>query len=169
MMGSFIISFSGKEYIPSGVFPAAVTYLLSQRVQQQWNIVFEFTSRTVMYFRVGTDYIELRETNSFIKMAVCTDHPRIEQESFISYRDAVLTSIAESYKRLYDVGDITGVLTVGVTCPIWAHRGLNDHFAHLARSGERVCVICRVKEKGCTLKSRQKELFDRLNHPVSPS
>ena len=167
-MGSFIISFSGKEYIPSGVFPAAVTYLLSQRVQQQWNIVFEFTSRTVMYFRVGTDYIELRETNSFIKMAVCTDHPRIEQESFISYRDAVLTSIAESYKRLYDVGDITGVLTVGVTCPIWAHRGLNDHFAHLARSGERVCVICRVKEKGCTLKSRQKELFDRLNHPVSP-
>ena len=29
MIDLFVVSFSGKECIPSGVFPAAVTYLLS--------------------------------------------------------------------------------------------------------------------------------------------
>ena len=121
-----------------------------------------------MYFSVGADYLELRETNTFIKMVVCSDLPWIDQESFVSYRDAVLTSIAESYKRLYHVEDITGVLTVGVICPFWAHRGLNNHFARLARSGERICAKCRVKEERHTLKSKQRKLFDGLSHPVSP-
>ena len=160
---SFVISFSGKEYIPSGVFPAAVTYLLSQR---KWAVVYTFTSRTLMYFKIGTDYVELRETNSFIKMVVSSDCPKIDQESYIFYRDAVLTSIAESYKRLYDVKDTTGVLTVGVPCP--SHKGLNDHFAHLARSGDRINATCQVKVKGCALKRRQRKLFRELSHPVSP-
>ena len=164
-MEPFIISFSGKEYIPSGVFPSAVTVLLSI---QKWTLVHHFTSRTLMYFSAGTYYVELRETNSFIEMVVSSDLLSIDEESFISYRDAVLTSIAESYKRLYHVKDTTGVLTVGVPCSFWAHRGLNDHFAHLARSGEGVCVTCRVKEKGYTLNRRQRKLFDGLNHPVSP-
>ena len=163
-MEPFIISFSGKEYIPNGVFPAAVTVLLSI---QKWILVNQFTSRTLMYFSAGTNYVELSETNSFIKMVVSSDLLSIDEESFISYRDAVLTSIAESYKRLYHVKDTTGVLTVGVPCSFWAHRGLTDHFAHLARSGEGVCVTCRVKEKGYTLNRRQRKLFNGLNHPVS--
>ena len=164
-MDSLVISFSGKEYIPSGVFPAAVTYLLSDR---KWTILHEFTSRTLMYFRVGTDYVELTETNSFTKMVVSSDLPNIGYQSFISYRDTVLTSLAQSYKRLYDVEDITGVLTVGVPCPLWAHRGANDHFAHLARSGDRMCTTCPVKEKGFSLKKKQKDLFHGLSCPVSP-
>ena len=163
-MESFVISFSEKEYIPSGVFPAAVTFLLSQR---KWNIVHRFTSRTLMYFSVGTDYVELKETNSFIEMVVSSDQQSIDQVSFISYRDAVLTSIAESYKRLYDVKDTTGVLTVGVPCP--SHKRLNDHFAHLVSSGDRIGATCQVKVKGCTLKWRQRKLFDGLCHFVSPS
>ena len=163
-MESFVISFAGKEYIPSGVFPAAVTYLL---LDENWIVVPEFTSRTLMYFCVGSDNIELRETNSFIKMVVSSELLSIDQQAFISYRDAVLTSIAESYKKLYNVKDTTGVLTVGVPCPFWAHKGLNDHFAHLARFGERICATCQVKEKESDLDWKQKELFDRLNHPVS--
>ena len=162
-MGSLIISFSGKEYIPSGVFPAAVTYLLSDR---KWTILHEFTSRTLMYFRVGPDYVELRETNSFIEMVVTSDLPKIGYQSFVSYRDTVLTSLAQSYKRLYDLEDITGVLTVGVPCQ--GHKGSNDHFAHLVRSGDRMCATCPVKEKGFILKKKQKDLFHGLNCPVSP-
>ena len=164
-MGSLIISFSGKEYIPSGVFPAAVTYLLSD---QKWTILHEFTSRTLMYFRVGPDYVELTETNSFIEMVVSSDLSNIDHQSFVSYRDTVLNSLAQSYKRLYEVEDITGVLTVGVPCPLWAHRGSNDHFAHLVRSGDRMCATCTVKEKGFILKKKQKDLFHGLNCPVSP-
>ena len=164
MKDTFVISFSDKEYIPCGVFPAAATYLLSVG---KWIIVHEFTSRTLMYFSVGTDYIELRETNSFIKMVVSSNHSSIDQQSFISYRDTVLTSLAQSYKRLYEVEDITGVLTVGVPCPFRTHRGSNDHFAHLARSGERVSAKCRVKVEGSLLRRKQKNLFDGLSHPVS--
>lgn len=164
-MGPFVISFSDKKYIPSGVFPAAVTYILED---QKWTIVHKFTSRTVMYFSVGTDYVELRETNSFIKMVVSSDLPNIDLQSFISYRDAVLTSLAESFKRLYNMEDATGVLTVGLPCPFQAHNRSNDHFAHLARSGERVCAICQVKDEGSTLSKKQNELFHGLNHPVSP-
>ena len=164
-MDSFIISFSGKEYIPSGVIPAAVTYLLSDR---KWTILHEFTSRTLMYFRVGPDYVELTETNSFIEMVVSSDLSNIDHQSFVSYRDTVLNSLAQSYKRLYEVEDITGVLTVGVPCPLWAHRGSNDHFAHLVRSGDRMCATCTVKEKGFILKKKQKDLFHGLNCPVSP-
>ena len=164
-MDSFIISFSDKEYIPSGVFPATVTYLLSK---QKWNIVHRSTSRTLMYFRVGTDYVELKETNSFIEMVVSSDLPSIDHKSFISYRDAVLSSVAESYKRLYDVKDTTGVLTVGVPCPDIAHSGSNDHFAHLVRSGKTVVAFCGVSEQMLSLKEKQQELFDGLHHSVSP-
>ena len=44
-----------------------------------FQIVHEFTSRTLMYFSVGTDYIELMETSSFIKMVVTRDLPNIGQ------------------------------------------------------------------------------------------
>ena len=164
-MNPLVISFSDKKYIPSGVFPAAVTYLLED---QKWTIVHKFTSRTVMYFSVGTDYVELRETNSFIKMVVSSDLPNIDLQSFISYREAVLTSLAESFKRLYNMEDATGVLAVGLPCPLWAHRGLNNHFAYLDRSGENVSATCQVKDKGSILSRKQNELFHGLSHPVSP-
>ena len=52
---------SALTSIASGMFSATVTCLL----QTDWIIVCEFTSDLIMlYFNVGTGYIELRETNS---------------------------------------------------------------------------------------------------------
>ena len=56
---SIVFLFSGKEYIPSGVFPATVTSLLAD---QKRTIVHDFTSRMLMYFSVEIDYFELRQT-----------------------------------------------------------------------------------------------------------
>ena len=69
--GPFLVSFKNKNYIPCGVFPTAITYLLGN--YPEWGIVPVFTCRNYMYFRVATNFIELTETNSFIKMVVSSD------------------------------------------------------------------------------------------------
>ena len=130
--GPFLVSFRNKNYIPCGVFPTAIAYLLDNN--PEWKVVPMLTCRNYMYFRVVTNYIELTETNSFIKMVVSSDLPNISQQSFIALRDAVLTSLAQSYKKLYDVEDTTGVLSVGVPCLVEDHSSTDSHFAHLVVS-----------------------------------
>ena len=161
----FLISFKNKNYIPSGVLPTAITYLLSNN--PKWEVVPMFTCRNYMYFRVVTNYVELTETNSFIKMVVSSDLPKISQESFLAQRDAVLTSLAQSYKRLYDVEDTTGVLFVGVPCPVEDHCSTDSHFAHLVVSEEELCAQCDEKTLMCDLSLEQAGLFSSLKHPVS--
>ena len=64
---------------------------------------------------------------------------------------------------------VTGVLMVGVPCPFQKHRGWNEHFAHLTDSRQRVTANCQVKvEVSACLREKQKDMFDGLNHPVSP-
>ena len=164
-MPSFVISLSGEEDFPRGVFPAAITHLVSNR---KWTIIHKFTSNARMYCSMNKDYIELTEKDGFIKVVVSSDLPSIMKQSFISYRDAVLTSIVESCKRLCNVKDTTGILTVGVPCSLPEHKGSNDHFAHLIRFGHRVLATCRVKLEDFVLREEQRELFDGLNHSVSP-
>ena len=163
--GPFLVSFKNKNYIPCGVFPTAVTYLLGNN--PEWEVVPMFTCRNYMFFRVVTNYVELTETNSFIKMVVTSDRPMISQQSFLTQRDAVLTSLAQSYKRLYDVEDTTGVLSVGVPCPIADHSSTDSHFAHLVVSEEELCAQCREKTRMCDVSPEQTALFNSLIHPVS--
>ena len=163
--GPFLVSFKNKNYIPCGVFPTAVTYLLSNN--PEWEVVPMFTCRSYMFFTVGTNYIELTETNSFIKMVVSSDRPKISQQSFLAQRDAVLTSLAQSYRRLYNVEDTTGVLSVGVPCPIAGHSSTDSHFAHLVVSEEELCAQCREKTRMCDVSLEQTALFSSLKHPVS--
>ena len=163
--GPFLVSFKSKNYIPCGVFPAAITYLLGNN--PEWEVVPMFTCRSYMFFTVGTNYVELTETNSFIKMVVSSDRPMISQQSFLTLRDAVLTSLAQSYKRLYDVEDTTGVLLVGVPCPIAGHSSTDSHFAHLVVSEEELCAQCREKTQMCDVSPEQTALFNSLIHPVS--
>ena len=163
--GPFLVSFKSKNYIPCGVFPTAMTYLLGNN--PKWEVVPMYTCRNYVYFRVVTNYIELTETNSFIKMVVSSDRPKISQQSFIAQRDAVLTSLAQSYKRLYDVEDTTGVLSVGVPCPVEEHSCTDSHYAHLVVSDEELCAQCEEKMLMCDVSSEQAELFSSLKHPVS--
>ena len=163
--GPFLVSFKNKNYIPCGVFPTAITYLLGNN--PKWEVVPMFTCRNYVYFRVVTNYIELTETNSFIKMVVSSDRPKISQQSFVAQRDAVLTSLAQSYKRLYDVEDTTGVLSVGVPCPVEEHSCTDSHFAHLVVSEEELCAQCEEKMLMCDVSSEKAELFSSLKHPVS--
>ena len=163
--GPFLVSFKNKNYIPCGVFPTAITYLLGNN--PKWEIVPVFTCRNYMYFRVVTNYIELTETNSFIKMVVSSDLPNISQQAFIAQRDAVLTSLAQSYKRLYDVEDTTGVLTVGVPCPVEDHSRTDSHFAHLAVSKKELYAQCEQKWRTSVVSPEQSALFSSLDHPVS--
>ena len=163
--GPFLVSFKNKNYIPCGVFPTAVTYLLSNN--PKWEVVPMFTYRNYMYFRVATNYVELTETNSFIKMVVSSDLPKISQKSFLTQRDAVLTSLVQSYKRLYDVEDTTGVLSVGVPCPVADHLRTDSHFAHLVVSEEKLCTQCEEKMVMSVVSLEQTSLFSRLKDPVS--
>ena len=164
---SFLISFTNKNYIPCGVFPAAITYILASN--PSWKIVTKFTCRMFIYFACGVNYIELMETNSFIKMVVSSDLPNIDKQVFLFYRSAVLTSIAQSYKKLYKVEDTAGILTVGVPCPFADHVATDSHFALLELSGKEPCAQCLEKMQATPLTSEQKLLFDSLVHPVSPS
>ena len=161
----FLVSFKNKNYIPCGVFPTAITYLLGNNLE--WEIVPEFTCRTYMYFSVVTEYIELTETNSFIKMVVSSDLSNISQEAFIAQRDAVLTSLAQSYKKLYDVEDTTGVLSVGVPCPVEDHSRTDSHFAHLVVSEKELYAQCEQKWRTSVVSPEQSALFSSLDHPVS--
>ena len=163
--GPFLVSFVNKNYIPCGVFPAAITYLLGNN--PKWQVVSMFTSRTYLYFSVDENYVELMETNSFIKMVVSSDIPKISQQTFITLRDAVLTSLAQSYKRLYDVEETTGVLSVGVLCPVAGHANTDSHYAHLVVSEGELYVQCKVKMQTFVVSPEQSELFISLNHPVS--
>ena len=163
--GPFLVSFKSKNYIPCGVFPAAITYLLSNN--PKWEVAPMFTCRNYMYFRVVTNYVELTETNSFIKIVVSSDLPKISQQSFLTQRDAVLTGLAQSYKRLYDVEDPTGVLSVGVPCPVEDHYTTDSHFAHLVMSAEEMCAHCEEKMRMSVVSPEQAALFSSLKHPVS--
>ena len=163
--GPFLVSFKNKNYIPCGVFPTAITYLLGNN--PKWEVVPMFTCRNYVYFRVVANYIELTETNSFVKMVVSSDRAKISQQSFVAQRDAVLTSLAQSYKRLYDVDDTTGVLSVGVPCTVEEHSCIDSHFAHLVVSEEELCAQCEEKMLMCDVSSEQAELFSNLKHPVS--
>ena len=161
----FLVSFVNKNYIPCGVFPAAITYLLGNN--PKWQVVSMFTCRTYMYFRVVTNYVELTETNSFIKMVVSSDLPKISEHTFIVLRDTVLTSLAQSYKRLYDVDDTTGVLSVGVPCTEEGHANTDSHYAHLMVSVEELCAECPEKMLMSVVSPEQSTLFSSLNHRVS--
>ena len=163
--GPFLVSFKNKNYIPCGVFPTAITYLLGNN--PKWEIVPVFTCRNYMYFRVVTNYIELTETNSFIKMVVSSDLPNISQQAFIDQRDAVLASLAQSYKKLYDVEDTTGVLSVGVPCPVEDHSCTDSHFAHLVVSEKELYAQCEQKWRTSVVSPEQSALFSSLDHPVS--
>ena len=148
-------------------FPAAITYILASN--PSWKIVTKFTCRMIIYFACGVNYIELTETNSFIKMVVSSDLPTIDKQLFIFYRSVVLTSIAQSYKKLYKIEDTTGVLCVGVPCPFANHVDTDSHFAFLEVSGREPCVQCLEKMQATPLTPEQKVLFDSLRHLVSPS
>ena len=163
--GPFLVSFKNKNYIPCGVFSTAITYLLGNN--PKWEIVPVFTCRNYMYFRVVTNYIELTETNSFIKMVVSSDLPNISQQAFIDQRDAVLASLAQSYKKLYDVEDTTGVLSVGVPCPVEDHSCTDSHFAHLVVSEKELYAQCEQKWRTSVVSPEQSALFSSLDHPVS--
>ena len=126
-----------------------------------------FTCRNYMYFRVVPNYVELTETNSFIKVVVSSDRPKISQQSFIEQRDAVLTSLVQSYRRLYDVEDSTGVLSVGVPCQVADHSSTDSHLAHLVVSEEELCAQCEEKTLMCDVSLEQAALFSSLKHPVS--
>ena len=157
------ISFKDRNYIPCGVFPAAVTYLLSA---PKWSILTEWSSRTTMYFEVGgADYVKLTDTNSFIKMEVSSDDV-LSPSSYCSYRDTVFTAVEQSYSRLYKVEDTTGILVVGMVCPMKRHRDRGSHFARMTvdQVNSNCFVRCSGLSKGLPKKSV--EMFSRLSHKV---
>ena len=157
------ISFKDKNYIPYGVFPAAVTYLLSA---PKWSILTEWSSRTTMYFEVGgTDYVKLTDTNSFIKMEVSSDDV-LSPSSYRSYRDTVFTAVEQSYSRLYKVEDSTGILVVGMVCPMKRHTERGCHFARMtvAEDNSTCFVRCSGISKG--LPKKTVKMFSRLSHKV---
>ena len=160
-----IVSFANKNYIPCGVFPAAITYILASN--PKWRIVTKFTCGKFIYFACGVNYIELIETNSFIRIVFSSDLHSIDEQIFFFYRNAVLTSIAQSYRKLYKVEDITGILTVGVLCPFADHASTDSHFALLELSGKEPYAQCLESMQARPLNSEQKLLFHSLTHAVS--
>ena len=157
------ISFRDRNYIPCGVFPAAVTYLLSA---PKWYILTEWSSRTTMYFEVGgADYIKLTDTNSFIKMEVSSDDV-LSPSSYRSYRDTVFTAVEQSYSRLYQVEDTTGILVVGMLCPVEEHQHRNEHVARLAVNGNPYACYLRCCGYSKKLEERSLEMFASLSHKV---
>ena len=93
--------------------------------------------------------------------------PNINQQAFIAQRDAVLTSLAQSYKKLYDVEDTTGVLSVGVPCPVEDHFSTDSHFAHLVVSEKELYAQCEQKWRTSVVSPEQSVLFSSLDHSVS--
>ena len=157
------ISFKDRNYIPCGVFPAAVTYLLSE---PKWSILTEWSSRTTMYFEVGgADYVKLTDTNSFIKMEVSSDDV-LSPSSYRSYRDTVFTAVEQSYSRLYKVEDTTGILVVGMVCPVEELRDRESHFARMTVN--EVNSTCFVRCSGISkgLPKKSVKMFSRLSHKV---
>ena len=157
------ISFKDRNYIPCGVFPAAVTYLLSR---SKWSILPEWSSRTTMYFEVGgADYVKLTDTNSFIKMEVSSDDV-LFPSSYCFYRDTVFTAVEQSYSRLYKVEDTTGILVVGMVCPLEGHRDRNEHVARLAVSDVPDVYHLRCSGSSKVLHGKYLEVFAGLSHKV---
>ena len=157
------ISFKDRNYILCGVFPAAVTYLLSA---PKWSILTEWSSRTTMYFEVGgADYVKLTDTNSFIKMEVSSDDV-LSPLSYHSYRDTAFTAVEQSYSRLYKVEDTTGILVVGTVCPLEEHCDRGSHFARLAVSDNPVVCHLRCSGSSKVLHGKYLEMFARLSHKV---
>ena len=157
------ISFKDRNYIPCGVFPAAVTYLLSA---PKWSILTGWSSRTTMYFEVGgADYVKLTDTNSFFKMEVSSDDV-LSPSSYRSYRDTVFTAVEQSYSRLYKVEDTTGILVVGMVCPIEEHCDGSEHVARLAVSD--VPDVCHLRCSGSSkaLHGKSLKMFAKLSHKV---
>ena len=157
------ISFKDRNYIPCGVFPAAVTYLLSA---PKWSILTEWSSRTTMYFEVGgADYVKLTDTNSFIKMEVSSD-VILSPSNYCSYRDTVFTAVEQSYSRLYKVEDTTGILVVGIVCPVEEHRDRGSHFARMTvdEVNSTFFVRCSGISKG--LHRKFLRMFTQLSHKV---
>ena len=157
------ISFKDRNYIPCGVFPAAVTYLLSA---PNWSILTEWSSRTTMNFEVGgADYVKLTDTNTFIKMEVSSDVV-LSPSSYLSYRDTVFTAVEQSYSRLYRVEDTTGILVVGMVCPLVEHRDRSKHIARLAVSADPDAYHLRCSGFTKELRGQFVEMFTRLSHKV---
>ena len=157
------ISFKDRNYIPCGVFPAAVTYLLSE---PKWSILTEWSSQTTMYFEVGgADYVKLTDTNSFIKMEVSSDDV-LSPSSYRSYRDTVFTAVDQSYSRLYKVEDTTGILVVGMVCPLEEHRDRGSHFARM--TVDEVNSTCFIRCSGISkgLHGKFLGMFAQLSHKV---
>ena len=160
------ISFKDRNYIPCGVFPAAVTYLLSA---PQWSILTEWSSRTTMYFEVGgADYVKLTDTNSFIKMEVSSDDV-LSPSSYRSYRDTVFTAVERSYSRLYKVEDTTGILVVGMVCPLEEHNYNRKHFASLIVTKDSGTCLLRCSRSLENIRMEPLQMFSRLSHKVQSS
>ena len=157
------ISFKDRNYIPCGVFPAAVTYLLSE---PKWSILTEWSSRTTMYFEVGgADYVKLTDTNSFIKMEISSDDV-LSSSNYRSYRDTVFTAVEQSYSRLYKVEDTTGILVVGMVCPMKGHRDRGSHFARMTVDEDNSACFVRCSGISKGLRKKSVEMFSRLSHKV---
>ena len=160
------ISFKDRNYIPCGVFPAAVTYLLSA---PKWSILTEWSSRTTMYFEVGgADYVKLTDTNSFIKMEVSSDDV-LSPSSYRSYRDTVFTAVEQSYSRLYKVEDTTGILVVGKVCPLEEHSYDRKHFASLVVAEDSGTCLLRCSRSLEKIHMEPLQMFSRLSHKVHSS
>ena len=160
------ISFKDRNYIPCGVIPAAVTYLLSA---PKWSILTEWSSRTTMYFEVGgADYVKLTDTNSFIKMEVSSDDV-LSPSSYRFYRDTVFTAVEQSYSRLYKVEDTTGILVVGMVCPVEEHNYNGKHFASLIVTEDSGTCLLRCSRTLEKIYMEPLQMFSRLSHKVQSS
>ena len=157
------ISFKDRNYIPCGVFPAAVTYLLSE---PKWSILTEWSSRTTMNFEVGgADFVKLTDTNTFIRMVVSSDVD-LSPTRYLSYRDTVFTAVEQSFSRLYRVEDTTGILVVGMECLLEEHRDRSKHIARLAVSDDPDAYHLRCSGFTKELRGKFEEMFTRLSHKV---
>ena len=157
------ISFKDRSYIPWGVFPAAVTYLMSE---PKWSILTEWSSQTTMYFEVGgADYVKLTEIASFIIIEVSSDDV-LSSLNYRSYRDTVFTAVEQSYSSLYQVEDTTGILTVCMKCPVKEHSDRDEHFARLAISDDPEGCYVRCQGLSGKLQKDHPDIFARLFHKV---
>ena len=101
------------NYIPSGVFTSAVAHLL--RSKHNWIVVSDSISRIAMTFNVnGTDYVQLCDCTTYIKVGVYSDQRSISDETCQSYRDVVLTAVSNAYKHLFHSA---AELILGLPCP----------------------------------------------------
>lgn len=153
------------NYIPSGVFTSAVAHL--QRSEHNWNVDFERISRIAMTFTVnGTDYVQLCDCTTNIKVGMYSDHSSINDETCQSYRDAVLTAVSNAYKHLFhDIAE----LILGLPCP-----GAATHIRKLYvplkfnRGGELQvkCEQCRPAKPKSKESDGVKNFLDRQVRPT---